>query len=63
MTDYLIEVVATNRHKQITIWLREECLNIDHKYEPWHFSNDIKAIFKVLAKENRMKSYPRVDKI
>ena len=39
--EYLIEVVATYRNKQMTKWLREKCLNINHQHDSWSFFKTI----------------------
>ena len=39
--EYLIEVVATYRNKQMTKWLREKCLNINHQHDSWNFFKTI----------------------
>ena len=36
-----IEVLVTDRHKQINKWLRENYPNITHFYDVWHVAKGI----------------------
>ena len=40
---YTINVIATDRNRQIAKWIREEIPEVAHKFDPWHFVKNIKA--------------------
>lgn len=45
----IVEIFATDRNRQLAKWLREQRPNITHKFDPWHFSKNIKAKLRPLA--------------
>lgn len=53
--DFKVTTVATDRNKQIAKWLREERPEIIHRYDPWHFSKNIKGKLRPLIKKKGCK--------
>ena len=52
---FVVNTVATDRNKQVAKWIRTERPEIVHKYDPWHFSKNIKSKLRPLAKRKACK--------
>lgn len=50
-----ISVVATDRNRQLAKWLRDEKPSVKHKFDPWHFSKNIKSKLRPLSKRKGCK--------
>jgi len=50
-----ISTVATDRNRQLAKWLREERPEIEHTYDLWHFSKNIKSKLRPLIKSKKRK--------
>ncbi|XP_057297107.1 uncharacterized protein LOC130626005 [Hydractinia symbiolongicarpus] len=48
--NYPVGRVATDRNRQIAKWIRENRLDIMHRYDPWHFAKNMKAKLRPLVK-------------
>ena len=46
---YTINVIATDRNRQIAKWIREELPDVAHKFDLWHFVKNIKAKLRPLS--------------
>ena len=46
---YTINVIATDKNRQIAKWIREELPEIAHKFDPWHFVKNIKGKLRPLS--------------
>ena len=44
-----VKTITTDRNKQVAKWLRENKPTIDHKYDPWHFSKNVKGALRPIA--------------
>lgn len=50
-----VEIIATDRNRQIAKWLKVERPLIKHKFDPWHFANNIKSKLRKLVKRKDCK--------
>ena len=51
----ILSAVATDRNRQLAKWMRENWLNIEHCFDPWHFSKNIKDKLRQLIKRKDCK--------
>ena len=38
-----VEILVTDRHKQLTKWIRENLPDIKHRYDVWHVAKSMVA--------------------
>lgn len=50
-----LSAVATDRNRQLVKWLRENRSAINHCFDPWHFSKNIKSNLRKLVKRKGCK--------
>lgn len=53
--EFNLTVVATDRNRQLAKWIRENRDSIEHCFDPWHFSKNIKAKLRKLIKRKGCK--------
>ena len=53
--NYSIEILTTDRNRQLAKWLREERPEITHQFDPWHFAKNIKSKLGPLARRKECK--------
>ena len=51
-----VEIIATDRNRQIAKWIKVERPSIKHKFDPWHFAKNIKARLRKLVKRKFVRS-------
>ena len=50
-----VQKISTDRNKQIAKWLRENRPNLNHRFDPWHFSKNIKSKLRAAGKKKSCK--------
>ena len=53
--NFLVKTIATDRNRQLAKWVRIERPLIAHKFDPWHFSKNIKSKLRPLAQRKDCK--------
>ena len=44
-----IDILVTDRHKQINKWIRESHLEVKHYFDVWHVAKSMCSVVKILT--------------